>query len=294
MGKMSVLSRKQEHAAWIFLLPELSLLAIFVVLPVFMSLQYGFTKYDVLSPAKWIGIRNYVKLLHDDLFWKALRNTLYFSGVTIPIELAIGLILALLLNTKIFLRGFFRSAYFLPVVTPIIATAMVWNFLYNPSAGIFNYFLSSLGLPTQNWLTDPKLAMPSVMAMSIWHEVGFEMIVFLAALQGIPSHLYEAARLDGASKWRCFWHITIPCLKPAFLFVSVMLTIYSFQIFGQIYVMTAGGPANATITVVYNIYMKAFQYLKMGYAASMALVLFVVIFMISFMNIKFFGKEVGY
>lgn len=294
MGKISSLLKKQEHTAWIFLLPELLLLAVFVVLPVFMSLQYGFTKYDVLSPARWIGIRNYVKLLHDDLFWKSLRNTLYFSGVTIPIELAIGLILALLLNTKIFLRGFFRSAYFLPVVTPIIATAMVWNFLYNPSAGIFNYFLSSLGLPTQNWLTDPKLAMPSVMAMSIWHEVGFEMIVFLAALQGIPSHLYEAAKLDGAGKWRCFWHITIPCLKPAFLFVSVMLTIYSFQIFGQIYVMTAGGPANATITVVYNIYMKAFQYLKMGYAASMALVLFVVIFMISFMNIKFFGQEVGY
>lgn len=294
MGKMSALLRKQEHAAWIFLLPELLLLAVFVVLPVFMSLQYGFTKYDVLSPARWIGIRNYVKLLHDDLFWKSLRNTLYFSGVTIPIELAIGLILALVLNTKIFLRGFFRSAYFLPVVTPIIATAMVWNFLYNPSAGIFNYFLSSLGLPTQNWLTDPKLAMPSVMMMSIWHEVGFEMIVFLAALQGIPSHIYEAAKIDGAGKWRCFWHITIPCLKPAFLFVSVMLTIYSFQIFGQIYVMTAGGPANATITVVYNIYMKAFQYLKMGYAASMALVLFVVIFMISFMNIKFFGQEVGY
>ncbi len=294
MGKISSLLKKQEHTAWIFLLPELLLLAVFVVLPIFMSLQYGFTKYDVLSPARWIGIRNYVKLLHDDLFWKSLRNTLYFSGVTIPIELAIGLTLALLLNTKIFLRGFFRSAYFLPVVTPIIATAMVWNFLYNPSAGIFNYFLSSLGLPAQNWLTDPKLAMPSVMAMSIWHEVGFEMIVFLAALQGIPSHLYEAAKLDGAGKWRCFWYITIPCLKPAFLFVSVMLTIYSFQIFGQIYVMTAGGPANATITVVYNIYMKAFQYLKMGYAASMALVLFVIIFMISFMNIKFFGKEVGY
>jgi len=294
VSKMSILLRKQEYVAWIFLLPELSLLAIFVALPVFMSLQYGFTKYDVLSPAKWIGIRNYVKLLGDDLFWKSLRNTLYFSGVTIPVEVAIGLILALLLNTKIFLRGFFRSAYFLPVVTPIIATAMVWNFLYNPSAGIFNYFLSSLGLPTQNWLTDPKLAMPSVMAMSIWHEVGFEMIVFLAALQGIPSHLYEAAKLDGAGKWRCFWHITIPCLKPAFLFILVMLTIYSFQIFGQIYVMTAGGPANATITVVYNIYMKAFQHLKMGYAASMALVLFVVIFIISFMNMKFFGQEVKY
>jgi multiple sugar transport system permease protein len=267
---------------------------VFVLGPVIAGLLLSFTQWDILSSPRWIGIGNYKELLHDTLFWTCLKNTAYYVLLTVPAGMVVSLLLAILVNVPLRGVNFFRSTYFLPVVTSTVAISIVWKWLYNPEFGILNFILNLIGLPSKQWLSDPKLAMPCIAIMSIWHGMGYDMVIFLAGLKGIPTQLYEAAKIDGASRTQMFLWITLPLLTPTLFFVLVMSVISSFQVFGEIYVMTNGGPGNATLTYNYFLYQNAFLWFKMGYAASLGYVLFLIIFLLTLMQVKFLGGRVSY
>ena len=267
---------------------------VFVLGPVIAGLLLSFTQWDILSSPRWISIGNYKELLHDTLFWTGLKNTAYYVLLTVPAGMVVSLLLAILVNVPLRGVNFFRSTYFLPVVTSTVAISIVWKWLYNPEFGILNFILNLIGLPSKQWLSDPKLAMPCIAIMSIWHGMGYDMVIFLAGLKGIPTHLYEAAKIDGASRTQMFLWITLPLLTPTLFFVLVMSVISSFQVFGEIYVMTNGGPGNATLTYNYFLYQNAFLWFKMGYAASLGYVLFLIIFLLTLMQVKFLGGRVSY
>jgi len=225
-----------------------------------------------------VGARNYSALLHDPLFWIALRNTAYFVVVAGPLSVAVSLIAALLVSPAA-LRGtsLFRTLFFLPVVTSLVAVAVVWRYLYHPRFGVLNYLLSLAGLPALDWLGSPHLAMPAIIVMSVWKNFGFNMVIFMAGLQSIPERLYEAASIDGATAWQQFWRITLPMLTPTFVFVGVMTLIGNFQLFAEPYVMTQGGPAHSTLSMVLYMYEEGFRWWSLGYAAALAFVLFAII-----------------
>jgi len=284
--------KQQRRIAYFFILPALISLCIFFYLPVIATIYLSFTRYNILQPPKWIGIKGYARLLENPIFWKSLRNTAVYSLGYIPGKMILALLLALALNQRI--RGIvvFRTLFYTPVITSIVAASLIWMWLYNVDSGLINYALIKLGLPPQKWLYSTKLALPSITGMCIWKDVGASMIIFLAGVQRIPDQLYEAGRIDGANRWNLFWNITLPLLKPTTLFVLIWSLILSSQVFTAIYVMTSGGPANSTTTIVHQIYLNAFQYLKMGVGASMAVILFLLIFTLSLINIKFFkGSE---
>jgi multiple sugar transport system permease protein len=267
---------------------------VFVLGPVIAGLLLSFTQWDILSSPRWISIGNYKELLHDTLFWTGLKNTAYYVLLTVPAGMVVSLLLAILVNVPLRGVNFFRSTYFLPVVTSTVAISIVWKWLYNPEFGILNFILNLIGLPSKQWLSDPKLAMPCIAIMSIWHGMGYDMVIFLAGLKGIPTQLYEAAKIDGGSRTQMFLWITLPLLTPTLFFVLVMSVISSFQVFGEIYVMTNGGPGNATLTYNYFLYQNAFLWFKMGYAASLGYVLFLIIFLLTLMQVKFLGGRVSY
>jgi len=267
---------------------------VFVLGPVIAGLLLSFTQWDILSLPRWISIGNYKELLHDTLFWTGLKNTAYYVLLTVPAGMVVSLLLAILVNVPLRGVNFFRSTYFLPVVTSTVAISIVWKWLYNPEFGILNFILNLIGLPSKQWLSDPKLAMPCIAIMSIWHGMGYDMVIFLAGLKGIPTQLYEAAKIDGGSRTQMFLWITLPLLTPTLFFVLVMSVISSFQVFGEIYVMTNGGPGNATLTYNYFLYQNAFLWFKMGYAASLGYVLFLIIFLLTLMQVKFLGGRVSY
>ena len=276
----------QRHAtlsAGIFLAPALLLIAIFFFLPVLAALLLSFTDFDIyalgdLNRLRFVGFANYLQLLQSPLFWTALGNTLYFMLVGGPLSVAISLGTALLVNARLTrFSGFFRTAFFLPVVTTLVAVAVAWRYLYHPRYGLLNYGLSLLGIDPIDWLGDPDWAMPAIILMAVWKNFGFNMIIFIAGLQNIPPQFYEAARLDGANAWRRFRHITLPLLEPTFLFVALMTMIGYFQVFAEPYVMTQGGPANRTLSVVLLMYEEGFRWWNMGYASAAAFVLFALI-----------------
>jgi multiple sugar transport system permease protein len=267
--------RRFDPSGYFFLLPSLLAFATFIVFPVAASFYLAFTRYDILTPPLFIGTRNFEFMLTGDpIFWKVLGNTLYYSLLQVPLNIVCALGLALALNAK--LRGVvvYRALYFVPVVSSIIAVAIVWRWVYDADWGILNWLISFVGLPKQNWLYDPNLAMPSVILMNVWKNLGYNMVLFLAGLQGIPEVYYEAAKIDGARGWHLFRRITLPLLSPVMFFVVVISIINSFQVFGAIYIMTKGGPLDATNVLVYHLYFKAFNELQMGYAAALAWVLF--------------------
>jgi ABC-type sugar transport system permease subunit len=280
------LRRQQVWAGYVFLLPALLGLLIFAFIPFVLSVYYSFTDYNVLSAPVWKGLGNYIALFNSKIFWTALVNTAYYTVVTVPIKMALGLLLALLLNERIRGLALFRALIYSPVVTAMVAVSIIWLFIYNPSSGLLNTVLKAVGLPAQLWLLSPTQAMPSLMIMGVWKWVGSTMIIYLAALQGIPDSYYEAASIDGASRWQSFWRITLPLLRPAHIFNLVTMTISSFQVFEQIYVMTEGGPGFATTTLVYEIYSEAFQKFHMGYASAMAVVLFIIILALTLLNFR--------
>jgi multiple sugar transport system permease protein len=273
----------QTRAAWYFLAPALVLIGLFFFLPVGASLLLSVTDFDIYSLgnaslARFVGWRNYVNLVHNPTFWTAVRNTFYFALVGGPLTVAASLGAALLVNARaIRLRGLFRTVYFTPFVTTLVAIAVVWRYLYHPRYGLLNYLLGHVGIGPVDWLGDPRWAMPSIILMAIWKNFGYNMLIFIAGLQSIPEELYEAARIDGAGALRRFWHITIPQLAPTFLFVGVVTMIGYFQLFAEPYVMTAGGPLRATTSLVLFMYEEGFRWWRMGYAAAIAFVLFVVI-----------------
>lgn len=283
--------RRLNPAYW-FIAPALSLIAVFFFLPVVGALLLSFTDFDIyalgnLDNLRFVGLANYGRLLQDPLFWTALRNTLYFVLVGGPLSVGISLLAALLLNNRLlYWKGFFRTALFLPVVTTLVAVAVVWRYLYQPHYGLLNYGLSRLGITPIDWLGDPVWAMPAIILLAVWKNFGFNMIIFIAGLQSIPAHLYEAARIDGAGAWQQFRYLTLPMLAPTFLFVTVITMIGYFQLFAEPYVMTQGGPSNRTLSVVLLMYREGFRWWNMGYAAAVAFVLFAIILVATLIQLR--------
>lgn len=280
------------EARWglLFVLPVVAIFFVLRVIPTLGALYLSFTKYTLLKPPEWVGLENYVNLLHDEAFRSALLNSLYYTAGTVFPSAAIALVIALMLNQNIKGLTIFRTGYYIPQVASWVAISMIWIYMFNPSFGVINYVLSFFGIPKLGWLNDTRLAMPAVIIVGIWRNLGYDVVIYLAGLQGIPSYLYEAAAIDGASPWRQFWRITWPLLWPTTTFILIITGIFALQAFDQIFVLTRGGPADATATVVFDIYRNAFQYLKMGYASAMAFLLFVVIFVLSALSLRLSGQ----
>ena len=273
----------------LFLGPSLLGFLVFIAFPILYSLVISFTDWNLLNPMKFIGIDNYASLLRDKNFWAALRNTGTFIIGYLPSVMILGLAIAILLNSKIKLKTFFRGIYFLPVVTSWVAVSLVWKWLLNGQYGLLNYFLSLIGIHGPSWLTDPRTAMFAIIITSVWKDIGFIMVLYLGGLQAISPSLYEAAEIDGASQWRQFWHVTLPGLRPTTFFVLMISLINSFQVFDQVNIMTGGGPGNATTVMVQNIYNSAFNFFEMGRASAMSWLLFLIIFAVSL--VQMFGER---
>jgi multiple sugar transport system permease protein len=271
------------RAAWWFLAPALILIFVFFSLPVLASLVLSVTDFDIYAIAKpsttrFVGLANYSKLLKTPEFWQALRNTFYFALVGGPLTIAVALGAALLLNARLVrFKSLFRTIYFTPFVTTLVAVAIVWRYLYHARYGLLNYMLGHIGIAPIDWLGNPKWAMPAIILLAVWKQFGYNMLIFIAGLQAIPQDLYDAAEIDGAGPVRRFFSVTLPLLGPTMLFVSVITMIGYFQLFSEPYVMTAGGPLRATTSVVLMMYEEGFRWWRMGYAASIAFVLFIVI-----------------
>jgi multiple sugar transport system permease protein len=242
---------------------------LFMAYPILFSLFLVFHEWDIYTPMRWVGLQNFVRLFHDDQFWQSILNTLWFLIIHIPLQISLALLFAVLLNAKIRGRGFFRAAFFMPVVVSGIVVAVLWQQLYSQENGILNLLLVKLGMHKVPWLTSPEWAMPSVAIMATWKNVGFYIVLFLAGLQNIPAYLYEAAGLDGASAWQKFRHITLPMINPAMILVVILSTIGGFSLFIEPYVLTGGGPMNRTLSAMLYIYKQAFYFNRMGYAATL-------------------------
>ncbi|HEX7155027.1 MAG TPA: sugar ABC transporter permease [Thermoanaerobaculia bacterium] len=274
----------EARAAWMFLIPPLTLITLFYVIPVLMGFVLSMTDFDIYSvgdvtDTRIVGPRNYGELLRNELFWQAMRNTLYYAVVGSFLTIVVALAAALLLNAKLArFKALFRTIYFAPVVTTIVAVAVIWRYLYHPRVGLLNRVLDAFGIAGLDWLGDPRWAMPSIILLAIWKNFGYSALIFLAGLQNAPEELYEAARIDGAGELRQFWNITLPVLGPTFVFVSVITSIGYFQIFAEPYVMTPeGGPLNSTLTIVMLMYRQGFRWWNMGYASAIAFILFFVV-----------------
>jgi multiple sugar transport system permease protein len=289
--------RQREHeglAALFFLLPNLVGFLVFTAIPVGAAFLLAFYDYDLLLGASFAGLENFRELASDEVFRAAFFNTVYFTAVSVPISVVLGLATAMLVNQA--LRGIvvFRSVFLLPYVTVTVALSLVWKWIYLPDVGLINSALGLLGVEGPAWLTSERWAMPGLILMTVWKTFGYNMVLFLAGLQSIPEHLYDAAKVDGATRWRRFLHITLPMLSPTTFFVVVISVISSFQVFDQALVMTNGGPGTATTTLVLYIYQVGFQSFDMGYAAAVALVLFAAIFVFTVVQFRFQRRWVTY
>ena len=274
---------REVRAAALFLAPALIVLVVFFFVPVIAGFALSVTDFDLyaigdLGNLRFIALRNYAAVLRSDVFWTAFVNTLYFSLIGGPLTVAASLAAALLVNAKAArLKPLFRTIYFAPVVTTLVAVAVVFRFLYNPRFGMINRALESVGITPIDWLGDPKWAMPAIILLAVWKNFGYNMIIFIAGLQNVPEELYEAARIDGAGEWKQFRHVTLPMLGPTFLFVGIVTAIGYLQLFAEPYVMTRGGPVNSTLSAVMLMYQQGFRWWRMGYAAAIAFLLFLVI-----------------
>jgi len=290
--------RRRDHeglAAFFFLLPNIAGFLVFTALPVVAALALSFYEWDLLLDPLYVGLANFRMLLFDDpVFRDALVNTVYFAVATVALSVVLGIAVALLVNLP--LRGIvvFRTIYLLPFVTITVALSLVWKWLYLPDIGLVNTALGWVGIQGPNWLTSPRWAMPALILMSVWKGFGYNMVLFLAGLQNIPEHLYDAAKVDGAGPWRRFRDVTLPMLSPTTFFVVVISIIGSFQVFDQALVMTAGGPGTATTTLVLYIYQQGFQSYYMGYAAAIAWILFAAVFLFTLVQFRFQQRWVSY
>ena len=275
------------RSAWLFLTPALVVLSVFFLLPVLGALILSLTDYDLYALAdirnlRFIGLGNYWELLHRPLFWSALGHTLYFVLVGVPLSIIASLGAALLLNSPLArCKPLFRTALFAPVVTTVVAVAVIWRYLFNTKYGLANYALGGLGIHPVDWLGDPRWAMPTIILFAVWKNFGYNMIIFLAALQAIPADLYEAARIDGASPLRQFRHITLPMLGPTLLMVGILTVSGYFQLFAEPFVMTEGGPLQSTTSVLYLMYEEGFKWWNLGSASAVAFLLFLIMFAVT-------------
>lgn len=288
----------EARAGLLFLIPAMTLIIVFFALPVIAGFLLSLTDFDIYSlgsiaNTRFVGTTNYSGLVDNRVFWTSLRNTLYFALVGGPLTIALALGAALLLNAKLArFKPLFRTIYFAPVVTSIVAVAVVWRFLYHPRVGLLNRMLDLVGVQGADWLGDPRWAMPAIILLAIWKNFGYSAIIFLAGLQNAPEELYEAAQIDGAGPLRQFWNITLPELAPTFAFVTLITAIGYFQIFAEPYVMTPdGGPLNSTLTIVMLMYREGFRWWNMGFAAAIAFVLFALVFGATMLR-SFFRKGV--
>lgn len=289
---------RQKHpfsagaAGLLFIAPGVGLLLVFFFVPIGAALLMSFTNLSLYSLGDWratefIGFSNYAALLRDGLFWRALLNTLYFVAVGGPLTIIAGLVAAITLNAKVVKwRGVFRLGYFMPVITTLVAVAVIWRWIYHPRFGLLNFFLSLFGVNGPDWLSTTTWAMPALIIMAVWKNFGYNMVIFLAGLQTIAPEYYEAARIDGANNWHMTMKITLPLLAPTTLFVSIITTIGYLQFFAEPYIMTYGGPLDSTLSVVLLMYQEAFKFWNMGYAAAIAFVLFAVIFLLTLVQMR--------
>jgi len=286
-------ARALIHPAVLFLAPALTAIGVFFFLPVVAAFVLSFTDFDIYAlasfdNARFVGIRNYMQLFEDPLFWTALKNTVYFLVVGGPLSIAVSLGAALLVHSRLARwKPVFRFVYFAPVVTTLVAVAIVWRFIYHPRFGLLNYALSFAGIGPIDWLGDPAWAMPAIILLAVWKNFGYNMIIFIAGLQNIPASLYEAASIDGAGGWQQFWRITVPMLAPTTLFITIITMIGYFQLFAEPYVMTQGGPMKSTLSIVLLMYAQGFRWWNMGYAAALAFVLFAFILAGSLLQSRF-------
>lgn len=285
--------KKEALEGYLFISPWLLGFLVFTLGPLVASIFISLSKWDIFSAPQFVGLENYIAMFEDPLFKKSLWNTFYYSIFSIPLGMAGGLTLALLLNQKVKGLPIFRTIFYLPSVTSGVAVALLWKWIFNPEFGIANAILNFFGLPGLQWLNSPTWAMPALIIMSLW-GVGGGMLIYLAGLQGIPRQLYEAAELDGAGSWACFVNITLPMLTPTLFFQLITGIIGSFQIFTQAFVMTNGGPVNATLFYVLYLYRNAFQWWKMGYASALAWFLFVVILILTLIQFRLSKRWVHY
>jgi multiple sugar transport system permease protein len=260
-----------------------------------MSFLISFSDWEIISTPRWVGLANYVNMFKSEIFWRVLWNTLYYVILNVPFNIIIPLLAALLLNQKLKGIKFFRTIYFLPVVSSMVAVALVWSWLYKPEYGLLNFLLKKIfGIQGPGWLESETWAMPAMVIVSVWKNMGYNMVIFLAGLQNIPESFYEVSDIDGASGFRKFFNITLPLLSPTTFFVLIITIIGSFQVFEQTYILTKGGPANSTLTLSFYIYQNAFQYFRMGYSAAMSYILFAIIFIITLVQFRYQKKWVFY
>ncbi len=281
----NLLRRREAWQGFLFVLPNTAGVLLFFVLPVIAAFVLGFVQWDLIQAPQWVGLGNYAALLQDPLFWIGLRNTIIYTVVSVPVSVFLSLLLAIALNTGLRERHLYRVAYFMPYVSMPVALALIWKWIYDPQLGLIDNVLSALNLPQPPWLSDASWALPSLIIMAIWGSLGYNMIVFLAGLQGISHELYEAASIDGTTVLTRFWYITVPLISPATFFVLVISMINSFQVFDSVYIMTAGGPGDATRVLGLLIYQNAFQYFKMGYAAAFAWALFALVLVVTLVQV---------
>ncbi len=286
---------REERWAWLFLAPTLIGLTFLSAGPILAALGISLTKWDLLTAPKFVGLDNFAALLGDPRFLTALRNTTFYTCTSVPLGLLIALGLALALNQQIRGIAWIRTAYFLPLVTSATAVGLVWAWIYSPSGGLLNQFLGIFGIPAQKWVTDPFLAMPAIVIMSVWQGLGTNVIIFLAGLQAVPQEYYDAASVDGAGRRARFRNVTLPLLTPSIFFTGILALIGSFQVFDQVYVLARPGkPTDATVTLVYFIYENGFKNFKMGYASAASWILFVIVAVLTVVYFRLQRRWVHY
>jgi multiple sugar transport system permease protein len=289
----SSMARREAIYGYLFTAPAVLGFLIWIAGPMLFSAWLSLTEWDLLTPPEFVGFNNYVTMFQDDLFWQSLKVTFYFTLVSVPLFQAVALAVALLMNVKVRGISVFRTIYYLPSIVPVVANAMLWAWILNSDFGLLNAVLRSVGLPKVLWLQDPRWAMPALITMSLW-GIGGAMLIYLAGLQGVPQQLYEAAELDGANFWHRFRHVTIPMLSPVLFFNLLMGLIGALQTFTQGYIITNGGPQNATLFYALYLYRRAFTDFQMGYAAALAWVLFMIVLVLSVFVFRYLGQQVHY
>jgi ABC-type sugar transport system permease subunit len=283
---------KKKVVPYLLVSPYIIHFFIFIAFPVVFSIVLTFHKWNIISPMEYTGFANYIRLFQDALFLKSILNTLIFLVIHIPLQIIVALFLAEVLNQKIHLRGFFRAAFFLPVVVSGVVVTILWQQLYGFDTGLLNKILVTLGFGKVGWLIDPKIAMPSIALMATWKNVGLYIVLFLVGLQTVPKHYYEAADLEGATHWQKFFKITLPMINPTIFLVVILSTVGGFSLFIEPYVLTGGGPLNSTLSAVLYIYKQAFFYYHMGYSATLGLFFALIILSVVIIQKKFIEREV--
>ncbi len=293
------LRRQQIQAAYLFMLPGLIFFLTFQIYPLIKAFQISLYRWEIMPgrASQFLGLANYLRAFQDPIFWLAMRNTALYTLVTVPGQMVLAMVVALALNRLVWGRVLFRTVYYLPVITSWVVVSLLFKFLFNSQAGLINFVLKDLLHLTSNyipWLQNPGTALIAIMTLGIWKGIGWSMVIFLAALQGIPVELHEAAAIDGASRWQRFWHVTLPLMRPTLVFVLVMLTIGGFNVFIPVYLITGGEPMHRTETILTYMYNEAFNFLDFGYGAALSYLLAAIIFVLSFLQIRFLRRPVEF